>query len=120
MPREPETRSAKSTGGSVAYQVVGEGPLDLVIVPGWLSHVDLLWRDPGWERFIRGLESFSRVILFDHRGCGLSDPVDRPPTLELRADDLSAVLDAAGSEGGVRALSGRADSRRAAGRSLRG
>jgi pimeloyl-ACP methyl ester carboxylesterase len=98
MPLEPETRYAQSTGGSIAYQVVGEGPLDLVIISGWLSHVDLIWRDPGWERFIGALASFSRVILFDPRGCGLSDPIDRPPTLELRADDLRAVLDAAGSE----------------------
>jgi class 3 adenylate cyclase len=98
MAREPETRYASATGGSIAYQVVGEGPLDLVVVPGWLSHVELLWRDPGWKRFVGELASFSRVILFDHRGTGLSDPVGGPPTLELRADDLHAVLDAAGSE----------------------
>jgi pimeloyl-ACP methyl ester carboxylesterase len=98
MPREPETRYAKSAGGSVAYQVVGDGPLDLVIVPGWLPHIDLIWRDPGWERFMGGLASFARVILFGPRGCGLSNPVDRPPTFELRADDLYAVLDAVGSE----------------------
>src|SRR5688572_13311495 len=98
MAREPETRYAKSAGGSIAYQVVGDGPLDLVVVPGWISNVDLMWRDPGWERFIGGFASFARVILFDHRGSGLSDPVDRPPTLEIRADDLHAVLDAVGSE----------------------
>jgi pimeloyl-ACP methyl ester carboxylesterase/class 3 adenylate cyclase len=98
MAFEPVTRYADSAGGSIAYQVVGEGPLDLVVVPGWLSHVDLIWRDPDWERLIGGLASFSRVILYDPRGNGLSDPIDQPPTLELRADDLRAVLDAAGSE----------------------
>jgi class 3 adenylate cyclase len=98
MAREPETRYAKAAGGNVAYQVVGDGPLDLVVAPGWVSHVDLLWRDPGWERFIGGFASFARVILFDHRGTGLSDPVDRVPTLENRMDDLRAAMDAAGSE----------------------
>jgi pimeloyl-ACP methyl ester carboxylesterase len=81
-----------------AYQVVGDAALDLIIAPGWISHVDLLWRDPGWERFIGGLASFARVILFDHRGVGLSDPVDQVPTLDHRMDDLYAVMEAAGSE----------------------
>jgi class 3 adenylate cyclase len=98
MPTEPETRYAPSAGASIAYQVAGEGPVDIAIVPGWLSHVDLLWRDPGWVRFIEALASFSRVILYDPRGSGLSDPADRLPTLENRADDLRAVLDAADSE----------------------
>ncbi len=98
MALEPETRYAKAAGGNVAYQVVGDGPLDLVVAPGWVSHVDLLWRDPGWERFIRGFASFARVILFDHRGTGLSDPVDSVPTLENRMDDLHAVMEAARSE----------------------
>lgn len=98
MAHEPETHYANSAGASIAYQVVGEGPHDLIILPGWLSNIDLMWRDPGWERLIEGFCSFSRVILFDPRGSGLSDPADRVPTLETRADDMLAVLDAAGSE----------------------
>jgi pimeloyl-ACP methyl ester carboxylesterase len=98
MARLPETRYAKGPGGNVAYQVVGDGPVDLVIVPGWLSHVDLMWGDPGWAKFVGELASFARVVLYDKRGTGLSDPVDGVPTLESRADDLRAVLDAAGSK----------------------
>jgi pimeloyl-ACP methyl ester carboxylesterase len=98
MAQLPPTQYAKGPGGNIAYQVVGEGPIDLVIVPGWLSHADLLWSDPGWSKFVGELGSFARVILYDKRGTGLSDPVDRVPTLESRADDLKAVLDAAGSD----------------------
>jgi pimeloyl-ACP methyl ester carboxylesterase len=93
----PQTRYARCGDASIAYQVVGDGPVDLVIAPGWLSNLDLLWVDPGWVRFITGLASFARVILYDARGCGLSDPIDRAQPLESRADDLLAVLDAAGS-----------------------
>ena len=85
-------------GGNIAYQVVGDGPIDLVIVPGWISHVDLLWGDPGWANFIGELTSFARVILYDKLGTGLSDPIVDVPTLESRADELRAVLDAAGSD----------------------
>lgn len=98
MVEQPQTRYAKGPEGNIAYQVVGEGPMDLVIVPGWLSHVDLMWSDPGWPTFIGELASFARVILYDKRGTGLSDPVDGVPTLESRADDLRSVLDAAGCE----------------------
>jgi class 3 adenylate cyclase len=98
MVRQPETHYAKGPEGNIAYQVVGDGPMDLVVVPGWFSHVDLLWGDPGWATFVGELASFARVILYDKRGTGLSDPVDRVPTLESRADDLRSVLDAAGSE----------------------
>ena len=97
MPSERETRYAKSDGASIAYQVVGEGPLDLVIVPGWLSHVEALWLDPGWAQLIEGFASFARVILYDPRGTGLSDPTPRPLPLERRVDDLAAVLAAVGS-----------------------
>jgi pimeloyl-ACP methyl ester carboxylesterase len=97
MVRQPQTRYAKGPEGDIAYQVVGAGPIDLVVVPGWLSHVELLWSDPGWVTFVGELASFARVILYDKRGTGLSDPVDGVPTLESRADDLRAVLDAAGS-----------------------
>jgi pimeloyl-ACP methyl ester carboxylesterase/class 3 adenylate cyclase len=98
MVRQPETRYAKGPEGNIAYQVVGDAPIDLAIVPGWFSHVDMLWGDPGWTTFVGELASFARVILYDKRGTGLSDPVDGVPTLESRADDLRAVLDAAGSE----------------------
>lgn len=72
--------------------------MDLVIVPGWISHLDMMWGDPGWPAFVGELASFARVILYDKRGTGLSDPVDRVPTLENRADDLRSVMDAAGCE----------------------
>ena len=98
MARLPETRYAKGPGGNIAYQVVGDGPIDLVIVPGWFSHVDMLWGDPGWANFVGELASFARVILYDKLGTGLSDPVDAVPNLESRADDLRAVLDAASSD----------------------
>src|SRR3954454_2335318 len=98
MARKPETHYAKGPGGDIAYQVVGDGPIDLVIVPGWFSHVELLWADPGWKSFLDDLTSFARVILYDKLGTGLSDPVDRVPTLEDEVDDLRAVLDAAESE----------------------
>ena len=85
---------------NVAFQVVGEGPLDLVYVHGWVSNVDLVWDEPAYAGFLDRLASFSRLILFDKRGTGLSDPVafDALPTLEQRMDDVRAVMDAAGSE----------------------
>ena len=96
----PETRYTKSGGINIAYQVVGEGPLDLVYVPGWVSNVESCWEEPTHERFLRRLSRFSRLILFDKRGTGLSDPVPDAnlPTLEERMDDVRAVMDAAGSE----------------------
>jgi DNA-binding SARP family transcriptional activator/class 3 adenylate cyclase len=95
----PTVRFAKSGDVHIAYQVVGDGPVDLVFVPGVISHLELLW-DPGTEaeRFFRHLASFSRLILFDKRGTGLSDRDVGRPTLEQRMDDLRAVMDAAGSE----------------------
>jgi len=95
--RQPQTRYARGPEGNIAYQVVGDGWIDLVVVPGWLSHVDMLWNDPGWVSFLDDLASFARVILYDKLGSGLSDPVGGVPTLESRADDLRAVLDAVGS-----------------------
>jgi len=96
----PETRYAKSGGVNIAYQVVGEGPVDLVYVPGWVSHVELAWELPDLARGFERLVSFSRLILFDKRGTGMSDPVppSELPTLEQRMDDVRAVLDAVGSE----------------------
>jgi pimeloyl-ACP methyl ester carboxylesterase/DNA-binding CsgD family transcriptional regulator len=81
----------------VAYQVTGEGPVDLVLTPGFISHLDLQWESVGYRRFVLQLAVFTRVIRYDKRGTGLSDPVTAVPTLEQRVDDLGAVLDAAGS-----------------------
>jgi pimeloyl-ACP methyl ester carboxylesterase len=96
----PETRYARSGKVNIAYQVTGEGPLDLVYVPGWVSHVELAWEEPTLASFLGRLASFSRLITFDKRGTGLSDrvPDDQLPTLEQRMDDLRAVMDAAGSQ----------------------
>jgi len=96
----PTTRYAKSGDYSIAYQVVGDAPLDLVYVPGFVSHVEHAWEDPDFALFLGRLASFSRLILFDKRGTGLSDrvPVQKLPTLEERMDDVRAVMDAAGSE----------------------
>lgn len=94
----PTTQYARSGDLSVAYQVVGDGPLDLVWVPGFVSHVEMVWEMPPAARLIERLASFSRLIMFDKRGTGLSDPVEGSPTLEERIDDLRAVMEAAGSE----------------------
>ena len=94
----PEIRYARSGDVSIAYQVVGDGPFDLVWTPGALSHLDLTWEDEKGARFLRGLASFSRLIIFDKRGTGLSDRVAGIADLETRMDDIRAVMDAAGSE----------------------
>jgi pimeloyl-ACP methyl ester carboxylesterase len=96
----PETRYARSGDLNIAYQVVGDGPRDLVYVPGWVSNVEMTWEEPAMAHFLERLASFSRLILFDKRGTGLSDRVsnDRLPTLEERIDDVRAVLEAVGSE----------------------
>jgi pimeloyl-ACP methyl ester carboxylesterase/DNA-binding CsgD family transcriptional regulator len=91
---EPETYYAKSGGLRLAYQVTGEGP-DLVMVPGLTSHLEIQWRDPGYRRFVRSLSSFCRLVRFDKRGTGLSDPAAGPPTLEERVTDVIAVMSAA-------------------------
>ena len=93
----PETRYAQSGDVSIAYQVVGEGPFDLVFVPGFVTHVELRWRVPSFARGLDALASFSRLILFDKRGTGMSDRVSGAPTLEARMDDLRAVMDAVSS-----------------------
>ena len=96
----PKTKYARAGELHIAYQVIGEGPFDLVYVPGWISHVELSWEEPTLARFLRRLASFSRLITFDKRGTGLSDrvPNNQLPTLEERMDDLRAVMDTAGSE----------------------
>ena len=93
----PDTRYARNGEISIAYQVVGEGPIDLVLVNGLAAHLDLLWADPDSTAFLRRLASFSRLILFDKPGTGLSDPVAGAPSLEQRMGDVRAVMDAAGS-----------------------
>jgi class 3 adenylate cyclase len=94
----PVTRYARSGELHIAYQVVGDGPLDLLYVPSWISQVEHYWEEPTIARYFGRLASFSRLIMFDRRGTGLSDPLPRAPTLEEQMDDVIAVLDAAGSE----------------------
>jgi pimeloyl-ACP methyl ester carboxylesterase/class 3 adenylate cyclase len=93
----PETHFAENDGISIAYQVFGGGPRDLIVIPGWLSNLDLFWEEPRAARFFQALAKFSRVILIDKRGTGLSDRVP-PPTIEVQMDDVKAVMDAANSE----------------------
>jgi class 3 adenylate cyclase len=93
----PETRYAKSGGISIAYQVVGDGPFDLVYVPGSVSNVELIWENPLFAALRWRLASFSRLIVFDKRGTGLSDRTTGIANLETRMDDVRAVMDAAGS-----------------------
>jgi pimeloyl-ACP methyl ester carboxylesterase/class 3 adenylate cyclase len=94
----PQTRYAKSGNVNIAYQVVCKGPLDLVLVPGWVSNMDVFWEEPAFARFLTRLASFTRLILFDKRGTGLSDRVADMPSLEIRMDDVRAVMDTVGSE----------------------
>jgi class 3 adenylate cyclase/pimeloyl-ACP methyl ester carboxylesterase len=94
----PETRYARSGDVRIAYQVTGSGSLDLVFVPGFVSNLDLAWEQPGTAQFLSRLATFSRLILFDKRGTGLSDRVAGIANLEDRMDDVRAVMDAAGSE----------------------
>ena len=101
-PSQPErrTRYAKAGSVNIAYQVAGDGPVDLILCFGWVTHLDLAWAVPPLARFLDRLASFSRLIVFDKRGTGLSDRVhpDTLPTLEQRMEDVVAVMDAAGSE----------------------
>ena len=96
----PVTEYARADDAHVGYQVVGDGPIDLLFVPGWVSNIELVWEEPRQADFLRSLSEFARLILFDKRGTGVSDPVsaDRPPTLEDRLADANAVLDAVGSD----------------------
>ncbi|MGH9832295.1 MAG: alpha/beta fold hydrolase [Blastocatellia bacterium] len=99
----PEVHYARSGEVNIAYQVVGDAPLDLVFVMGWISHLEYFWSEPSFARFLRRMGTFSRVILFDKRGTGLSDrvPLDQLPTLEQRMDDVRAVMEAVGCERAV-------------------
>jgi class 3 adenylate cyclase len=94
----PVTRYARSGDVSIAYQMLGEGPFDVVVAPGAASHIELGWQAAGWAALLRGLAGHARVLLFDKRGTGLSDRILGLPTLEERSDDIRAVMDAAGSD----------------------
>jgi pimeloyl-ACP methyl ester carboxylesterase len=94
----PQTRYARSGEVHIAYQVVGDGPADLVLVPGFVSNVEAIWSSPARARLFQRLASFSRLILFDKRGTGMSDRTSQVFTLEQRMEDVQAVMDAAGSE----------------------
>ena len=94
----PETRYARSGDVSIAYQVLGEGPFDVVFVPSSVSHVELQWEVAGRAALLRGLADHGRVLVFDKRGTGMSDRVAGVPPLEERSDDIRAVMDAAGSQ----------------------
>jgi DNA-binding winged helix-turn-helix (wHTH) protein/alpha-beta hydrolase superfamily lysophospholipase len=96
-----ETRYALSGELSIAYQVIGNGPIDLVCIPGWVTHLEYGWEEPSLACFYRRLASFSRLILFDKRGTGLSDRDSGLPNLPQRMDDVRAVMDAAGSKRAV-------------------
>ena len=95
---QPRTQYAKSGDVHIAYQVFGEGTVDLVFVPGFVSHIDNYWDEPNFARWLRRLGNFSRVIMFDKRGTGLSDQVSELPGMDQRMDDVRAVMDAVGIE----------------------
>ena len=84
----PETKYAKCGPVNIAYQVMGDGPIDLVLVPGFVSHVEVAWEQPRLVRFLTRLASFSRLIVFDKRGTGRSDPVTDPPSMDERMLDI--------------------------------
>ena len=100
----PVTRYARAGDGTrLAYKVLGDGPVDLIYLQPWYSHVEIIWEEPRHERFLRRFASFSRLIIFDRRGSGMSDPMpmDRPPDMETRMDDARAVMNEVGSERAV-------------------
>ena len=98
MAEIPETRYAKSGDIHIAYQVIGSGPLDVVWVPGFVSHIEFMWESPGSAHLLKRLASFSRLIIFDKPGTGMSDRLAAIPTLEQRMEHVRAVMDAVGSE----------------------
>jgi pimeloyl-ACP methyl ester carboxylesterase len=93
----PETRYARLGDIMLAYQTMGSGPHDLIVVPGIISHVEFAHELPGYTAFLRSLSTFARVVTFDKRGQGLSDRVSHVPTLEERMDDVRAIMDALGT-----------------------
>lgn len=97
----PEVRYALSEDVHIAYQVLGSGPVDVLVITGFVSHLDEIWKEPGLTATFQPMAKFSRLILFDKRGVGLSDRVGYPPTLENTVDDVRAVMEAVGSEHAV-------------------
>ena len=97
----PPTQYVERDGVSIAYQVIGDGPIDMLVSPGFVSHLDLQWTDPPTAKFLARLASFTRLIMYDKPGTGLSDPISHLPTLEERGADIEAVLDAADSRQAV-------------------
>src|SRR5438445_13364933 len=97
----PQTRYAKSGDVNIAYQVLGQGPPDLVLIPGWVSNIEIFWEEPAVVRFFTRLASFSRLILFDKRGTGLSDRVVEMPNLDTRLADLRVASNPVGAERAV-------------------
>ncbi len=95
---KPKTNYTKSGNFNIAYQVIGEGPVDIIYIPGWVSNIDMMWAEPRLAAFLTRLTLFSRLILFDKRGTGLSDRTDDYSTMEERMDDINAVMDATNSE----------------------
>ena len=94
----PETRYALSGDINIAYQIMGDGPIDIILGPGTVSHVEFLHELPGYTAYLRRLSMFARVITFDKRGQGLSDRISGAPSLEERMDDVRAIMDDVGSE----------------------
>ena len=90
---QPDTRYAKSGDVHIAYQVFGDGPVNLVVVPGFVSNVENTWEQPDLSRLMLRLASYARVAMFDKRGTGMSDSVADMPGLDVRMDDLRAVMD---------------------------
>src|SRR5215212_9981586 len=110
--QRPPTQYLEHEGVNIAWQVFGDGPAEILVIPGWVSNVDLFWQFPEPRAFFSELAEFARVAVYDKPGTGASDPVDATPSIEVRIDQLIAVMDAAGlkrptlvaiSEGGVTA-----------------
>jgi pimeloyl-ACP methyl ester carboxylesterase len=97
----PETRYALSGDVNLAYQVMGDGPVDIILVPGVVSHVEFMHEVAGYTAFLRRLSNFARVVTFDKRGQGLSDRISGAPSLEQRMDDVRAIMDEIGSRRAV-------------------
>src|SRR3977135_1591419 len=97
----PETRYAVSGDINIAYQTMGSGPVDIIMVPGFVSHVEFAHELAGYTAFLRRLSTFARVVAFDKRGQGLSDRISGAPSLEQRMDDVRAVMDDIGSQRAV-------------------
>ncbi|MCW5519056.1 alpha/beta fold hydrolase [Aureitalea sp. L0-47] len=95
---KPKTNYTKSGDFNIAYQVIGDGPVDIIYIPGWVSNIDMMWAEPRLASFLTRLTLFSRLILFDKRGTGLSDRTDEYSTMEERMDDINAVMEATNSD----------------------